>query len=360
MTVEDVWRASDEFAARFRASDLQPGQLILLATGNRAASVGLFLAARSLGLAVASVDTGTTVAEIGDLSERFGAAAIVAASTTGIGTCANKTRFSDGLDLILLDGSTSVDYRDTALLKLTSGSTGLPKAARATEAQLIADSRQIVAGHGNRTGRHADRRDPALARVRVQRDTGSDCFCKGRRWCCENRSCRTSCRPTPAPSTPRRSRACPSCSSISSRTHRRTDGPAGSDGSSPQGRACQWRRSEASSIDSASRSTRSMARASREASPTTTATRSIDDTVGRPLPGVTITIRPDSDTPPGTGRVHVRSAGVASGYVGETAEEFCGGGFLTGDYGALRPDGSIGSHRAGVVVHQRGGEEGPA
>jgi long-chain acyl-CoA synthetase len=65
------------------------------------------------------------------------------------------------------------------------------------------------------------------------------------------------------------------------------------------------------------------------------------DTVGWPLPGVTITIRPDSDTPPGTGRVHVRSAGVASGYVGETAEEFCSGGFLTGDYGAFGPTGRL-------------------
>jgi long-chain acyl-CoA synthetase len=65
------------------------------------------------------------------------------------------------------------------------------------------------------------------------------------------------------------------------------------------------------------------------------------DTVGRPLPGVTITFRADEHTPRGVGRVHIRSAGVATGYVGGGSEEFCDGGFLTGDYGRFDSEGRL-------------------
>jgi long-chain acyl-CoA synthetase len=53
----------------------------------------------------------------------------------------------------------------------------------------------------------------------------------------------------------------------------------------------------------------------------------VDDsgTVGTPLPGVTVTVR-DS-------RIHVRSDAVSSGYVDDDGEGFVDGGFLTGDYG---------------------------
>ena len=153
LTADDVWCAQGAYAERLRAGALRPGHLILLATGNRAATVGLFLAARSLGLAVIPVDAGTTAAEVADLSERFGAAAIVVGSIAGVGLDGDRTPLADGLDLIVRDCSRPGAYEDTALLKLTSGSTGLPKATRTTEAQLIVDSRQIVQRDGNRDQR---------------------------------------------------------------------------------------------------------------------------------------------------------------------------------------------------------------
>jgi long-chain acyl-CoA synthetase len=66
-----------------------------------------------------------------------------------------------------------------------------------------------------------------------------------------------------------------------------------------------------------------------------------NETVGRPLPGVTITFRPEDGVPAGTGRVHVRSAGVSSGYIGGDSSEFVDNGFLTGDYGAFDSDGRL-------------------
>jgi long-chain acyl-CoA synthetase len=66
-------------------------------------------------------------------------------------------------------------------------------------------------------------------------------------------------------------------------------------------------------------------------------------TVGRPIAGVTIELRPDTGVPPGHGRIHVCSLAVSPGYVGESAErdEIGVDGFLTGDYGRLLPDGRL-------------------
>jgi long-chain acyl-CoA synthetase len=64
----------------------------------------------------------------------------------------------------------------------------------------------------------------------------------------------------------------------------------------------------------------------------------LDDTptVGRAMPGVTITLRPEEGAPVDGGRVHVASDAVSCRYVGadETTEDgFINGGFLTGDFG---------------------------
>jgi long-chain acyl-CoA synthetase len=59
-------------------------------------------------------------------------------------------------------------------------------------------------------------------------------------------------------------------------------------------------------------------------------------TVGRPMPGVTIALKPEDTAPDGGGRVHVSGPAVARGYAGEShsnAEGFVHGGFLTGDLG---------------------------
>jgi acyl-CoA synthetase (AMP-forming)/AMP-acid ligase II len=60
----------------------------------------------------------------------------------------------------------------------------------------------------------------------------------------------------------------------------------------------------------------------------------VEPIVGRPLPGVTITLQPDTLAPAGAGRVHVRSAAIASGYSDHEQDGFDELGFLTGDYGA--------------------------
>jgi len=68
-----------------------------------------------------------------------------------------------------------------------------------------------------------------------------------------------------------------------------------------------------------------------------------DGSVGWPLPGVTLTTIAGDGIPEEYGRVHVRSEAVARGYVGEpdAGHQFVDGGFLTGDYGHVAPDGRV-------------------
>ena len=74
------------------------------------------------------------------------------------------------------------------------------------------------------------------------------------------------------------------------------------------------------------------------------ASERIEDPVpmGHAMPGVTLTLCPLDDGEPQTGRVHVRSKAVASGYASPTGVEespdFSGGGFLTGDLGRFDGD----------------------
>ena len=76
-------------------------------------------------------------------------------------------------------------------------------------------------------------------------------------------------------------------------------------------------------------------------------TDTVDDAllVGRPMPGVTVTLRPgEPGAPPNGGRVHVASSAVAKGYAGLSASEqegFVEGGFLTGDLGVFDDAGSL-------------------
>jgi long-chain acyl-CoA synthetase len=76
-------------------------------------------------------------------------------------------------------------------------------------------------------------------------------------------------------------------------------------------------------------------------------TDTLDDAllVGRPMPGVTVTLRPgEPGAPPDGGRVHVASSAVAKGYAGLPASEqegFVDGGFLTGDLGVFNDDGGL-------------------
>jgi acyl-CoA synthetase (AMP-forming)/AMP-acid ligase II len=65
-------------------------------------------------------------------------------------------------------------------------------------------------------------------------------------------------------------------------------------------------------------------------------------TMGQPVPGVTLAFWPDDAATAGTGRIHVTGPAVSSGYAGGVEDGgFTGGGFLTGDLGVLGDDGRL-------------------
>ena len=65
-------------------------------------------------------------------------------------------------------------------------------------------------------------------------------------------------------------------------------------------------------------------------------------TMGRPVPGVTLAFWPEAAAAPGTGRIHVTGPAVSSGYAaGADDTAFVGGGFLTADLGAIGADGRL-------------------
>ena len=110
--------------------------------------MSLWLACRSLGVALMPVDAGTPAAEIAALARRFGATIAIAAGSDARtrGARHARRRLTARSSLVRLTGTTPAPqiYRGAAALKVTSGSTGLPKAAFTREAHLVEDTAQIT------------------------------------------------------------------------------------------------------------------------------------------------------------------------------------------------------------------------
>jgi long-chain acyl-CoA synthetase len=133
MTNRDLWRSHLGGQQLMRSAGLSPGDLIVVNSGNRPELMSLLLAARALDVAILAVDTGATRAEIEQLADRFGAAAIVSCS-------------GDRVEPVLVTRHHGPrrSYAGAAILKLTSGSSSTPRATFTTESQLVADGEQVI------------------------------------------------------------------------------------------------------------------------------------------------------------------------------------------------------------------------
>jgi acyl-CoA synthetase (AMP-forming)/AMP-acid ligase II len=335
-SADDIWNAHLRCADRLMQRGVVPGQLVVSAVGNTAASVALVLACRALGVAVMPVDAGTTAPEIRALAERFAAAAVVTP------------------DAITAAEWTPREYPGAAVLKLTSGSTGTPKATLTTEAQLIADATHIIAAMGIRPS------DTQIAAIPVSHSYGLGnlmvpLLLQGTAFVL-----RESFVPHRLPADARRygARVFPGVPFMFEffLTNPLPDA---------------WPSSLRLLISAGAPLAPATTRAFHERygvkihsfyGASETGGIAYDDTddpdagdaVGRAMPGVTITLVPDGAGPsedcglrsqdcavrsddcgPRTGRIHVRSAAVSSSYSDGDRDGFVDGGFLTGDCGAL-------------------------
>ncbi|HMF95586.1 MAG TPA: class I adenylate-forming enzyme family protein [Vicinamibacterales bacterium] len=126
ITASEIWNAHLEYADRLAQAGVSAGRLVISAAGNTPSFVTLLLACRALDAAVLPLDAEAPPTDIEALAARFGAAAVVTRNV--VHAVERRPQCYAGL----------------AMLKLTSGSSGSPKATRTTEAQLVADCSHIV------------------------------------------------------------------------------------------------------------------------------------------------------------------------------------------------------------------------
>jgi long-chain acyl-CoA synthetase len=355
LTASDIWDLHCRYADRLASFGLVRDQLILCAAGNRTDSVPLLLSCRALGIAVTPVDAGTTLPEMLDISARFRAAALVMPSDLAAGRRPGSSGgdspgslggarnppftaqiLGNGLSAVVLENLTPARYPDAALLKLTSGSTGLRRAAVTTDAQAMADGLQMATAMRILPG------DTQIAAIPLSHAYGFSSLLMPLLLQGTAFVLRESFVPHQLTSDARRfgARHFPGVPFMFQYfvAHPPPDG---------------WPSCLKYLVSAGARLDPDVVQKFHERygvkihsfyGTTETGGIAYDDdddidgsvSVGRALSGVTISLRPDPDMPEGCGRIHVRSAAVSDGYVdGARGDGFTDEGFLTGDYGAL-------------------------
>ena len=321
-----------------------PGTLVVYAAGNRPDLFGCVLACRSLQAPVLPLDAGTTAPEMATLARRFGASVLITADdaprvagftpdqpyTAGLTAATASAHAAPGL------------FGGAAVLKLTSGSTASPRATFTTEAQLVNDGLHVMAAMDIRPD------DCQIAAIPLSHSYGIGnlvlpLLLSGTRVVMRDGF------------VPHQFHA--DAARYGARIFPGV--PFMFDHFNDHFAPGAWPRSVATVISAGARLEPSTLRrfassfgvkihsfygTSETGGITYDDSQELAETpsVGRPLPGVTVSLKPDTAVPPPGGRVHVASDAVASGYAGEASDEaFADGGFLTGDFGCMDDRGHL-------------------
>jgi long-chain acyl-CoA synthetase len=330
LTASDIWDESGRIADRLASLGVRTGELVVSGLGNRPEGVALLLACRRLDVVLMPVDAGATPHEFETLSRRFGARILITPPSTDArsGISAGNLVYQPGQE-------TSARYHDTVLLKLTSGSTGLPKAVTVSERQLVADTTNITSTMG------IGYEDTQIAVIPLSHAYGLSVLLLPLIYLGTPMLLRESFVPQLLPADARMVAA------------RRLAGvPFMFDHFLAHPPADGWPASLTRIISAGAKLPPSTAESFHRQfgvkihgfyGATETGGICFDagdvidkgDRVGRPLQGVTVSLVPEPDAATGTGRVHVKSAAVGHGYAGGEAGDFVDGGFLTGDIGSM-------------------------
>jgi acyl-CoA synthetase (AMP-forming)/AMP-acid ligase II len=345
LSTSSLWQSHLEHRERLAARGLQQGDIVVSAGGNRADTVALMLASWAIGAAVMPVDAGTPRAEIDELAARFHASAIAVSSDVAAKHYPEAQALDEQLAVVWRDAAppASSHTQGAAVLKVTSGSTALPKAIVVTDAQVIADTDHIVEAMGIRPV------DTQVAAIPLSHAYGFGNLIVPMLLNGTPIVLRESFVPQLLPADARRFGARVFHGVPFMFQYFVANPPAGG------WPAClQLLISAGAPLESETVSQfhdlfgvkiHSFYGASEAGGICFDRSDRVDDkpTVGWPLPGVTVTLLPGEPIPDGYGRIHVRSSAVARGYAGEsgTSDAFTDGGFLTGDYGSFLPDGRL-------------------
>jgi long-chain acyl-CoA synthetase len=340
-TADELWQAHLQLCAALTRNGLRANDLVVSAAANRPEAVPLLLACLSKHVVLMPVDAGTTRTEIDDLISRFQAsAAILPTDEAGPGVV-----LRGGLQIVRAPRAPSGTALPggVAMLKLTSGSTGQPKAILTAESHLIRDAERIT----ERMGIAAS--DAQIAAIPLSHSYGLGNLVLPLLLQGTAMVLRDAFLPQQVAADARLvgARVFPGVPFMFD--HLAANAPAGGWPSSLRILISAGARLEIETIgrfrDQFGQAIHSFYGSSETGG---IAFNECDDPadpgcVGRALDGVTIALRPQDGAPPGSGLVHVSSDAVARGYVGEDAAQgaFAGGGFLTGDFGRLDERGRL-------------------
>ena len=332
ITFSDIHDEYLQMLASFRRLGIRAGDCIVSAVGNHPAFFPLLAAAMETGAALLPLGEATE-AETLAILDKSGAAAIVRIDTIDRGVSVVRVRDQPPAD----------QYGRSVVIKLTSGSTDLPKATLAGERAVIADARSITSGMTIRPN------DINLAVIPL-----SHAYAIG------NivvplilQGTRAALRPTFNPAQ-FADDARVSGATVFAGVPFMFDRLRGSIDETPLPSSLRLLITPGARIDpetvrwfhARGRKLHSFYGASETGGITYDETDALPELlhVGRPLPGVTIDMVPESAVSEG-GRVFVKSGGMANGYATTSASDeaaaFQNGGFLTGDVGHLNGDGQL-------------------
>ena len=253
------------------------------------------------------IDASATATEVAQFADRFGAFVVAVPRRTN-------------LRLVRQHGDPAA-YGDAALLKLTSGSTGFPKAILTAESHLIADGERIIEAMG------IAGRDTQLAVIPLSHSYGfgnlvmplllqgtamvlRDSFVPSQVLARRSRTFSLAC-----------SRACRTCSTTWRRTPPPDDWPSCLQLLISAGARLDTQTAQAFH-DRFGIKIHSFYGASETGGIAYDASDALmaDGQVGTAMPGVTISLRPDDEAAAGSGRMFVRSDSVATGYTEDDEE----------------------------------------
>jgi long-chain acyl-CoA synthetase len=338
----DIWECTMRIRQTLRTANVSNDALVLSAIGNHPAAFAVLLACRAESLPLLPVDGGTSSQEIASIAGEFGARVAILPAGRTLAGFADPIPIEPALAILASSRQPSPRSHRGAILKLTSGSTGLPRAAAAAESALVSDGTLLAAAmditpydvqiaaiplsHSYALGNlvmplllHGTAivlRDGFVPqRIAEDAHAFQARHLPGVPYMFEHFVTHPPIGGWPSPLT----RLISAGALLKAETAER------------------FRQAFAVKI-----------RAFYGTSETGgIAFDDSDDTagegmVGLPLPGVTVTLRRDLATEARVGRVHVRSRSVALGYTdGDEASGFCDGGFLTGDVGYIDDAGEL-------------------
>jgi len=150
LSFRDLALEADHIETALAESGVPEGSCVLELVGNRASWFALLLACLARGNTLLSLGAEASSAEVEKLRSRYRVSAIVQ-SAARPGPTGRASMLPGKLQLIVLERDDPALFEDTLFLKLTSGSSGEPKAVVVSEANLWNDGRHVVEAMGIRT-----------------------------------------------------------------------------------------------------------------------------------------------------------------------------------------------------------------